>query len=70
MNPLEAQFSCLLVNVPIMSYRRLGLCYWVNLPPELFRVQRIADFGENVYILYVAELAQDCMFLLSSLISY
>jgi hypothetical protein len=28
------------------------------------REHRIADFGENVYILYVAGMVQDCMFLL------
>jgi hypothetical protein len=36
----------------------------VNLVPDLLAVQRIAFFGENVHILYVAELAQNCMFLL------
>jgi hypothetical protein len=27
------------------------------LPPDLLRVQRITFFGENVYILYMAEMA-------------
>jgi hypothetical protein len=36
----------------------------VNLVPDLLAVQTIAFFGENVYILYVAEMAHDCMFLL------
>ena len=27
-------------------------------------VHKIAAFGKDVYILYVAEMAQDCMFLL------
>ena len=34
------------------------------MPPDLLKVRRIALFGENVHILYVAELAQNCMFLL------
>ncbi len=34
------------------------------MPPDLLRVQRIADFGGNVYILYVAEMALNCMILL------
>ncbi len=38
--------------------------FLVNLPPDLSRIQRIAFFGENVYMLYMAEMAQDCMFLL------
>jgi hypothetical protein len=32
--------------------------------PVLFAVQRIALFEENVHILYVAEMVQDCMLLL------
>jgi len=36
----------------------------VNLSTDLLRAHRIAFFGENVYILYVARLAQDCTFLL------
>jgi hypothetical protein len=31
----------------------------VILVPDLLAVQRIAFFGENVYILYVAEIAPD-----------
>jgi hypothetical protein len=31
----------------------------VNLVPNLLVVQRIAFFGGNVYILYMAEMAQD-----------
>jgi hypothetical protein len=31
----------------------------VSLVPNLLAVQRIAFFGENVHILYVAEIAQD-----------
>jgi hypothetical protein len=37
---------------------------WFNLSTDSLRVQRIADFGENVYILYVAEMAPNCMLLL------
>jgi hypothetical protein len=29
----------------------------VSLVPDLFAVQKIADFGENVYILYMLEMA-------------
>jgi len=47
--------------------RGLGLCFRVNLSPDLLRVHRIADFGENVHILYVAEMALDTMFLLGLL---
>ena len=36
----------------------------VNLVPDLLAVQRIAFFGGNVHILYVAEMAQDCIILL------
>jgi hypothetical protein len=36
----------------------------VSLVPDLLRKHRIADFGGNVYILYVPEIAQDCMLLL------
>jgi hypothetical protein len=32
--------------------------------PVLFAVQRIADFGGNVYMLYMAEIAQNFRFLL------
>jgi hypothetical protein len=34
------------------------------LPPDLLEEHRIADFGENVYMLYVAEMVQDFMLLL------
>ena len=34
------------------------------LPPDLLREHRIADFGGNVYILYVAEMPRDSRFLL------
>ena len=37
---------------------------WVIWVPNVLAVQRIADFGENVHILYVAEMARDCMLLL------
>ena len=40
------------------------MLFWVNLSTDLLKVDRIAFFGENVYILYVAEMAEDCMFLL------
>ena len=50
---------CLLVNSFIARSRRLGLLSSVNLVPNLLTVHRIAFFGENVYILYVAEMAQD-----------
>ena len=36
----------------------------VILVPDLLAVQRIAFFGGNVHILYIAEMAQDCMLLL------
>jgi hypothetical protein len=39
--------------------------FWVNLPPDLLRAYSIALFGENVHILYAAEMAQDSRFLLS-----
>jgi hypothetical protein len=35
----------------------------VNLVPDLLAVQRIAHYGENVYILYVAEMDQYSRFL-------
>ena len=34
------------------------------MPPDLWKVHRIAFFGRNVYILYVAEMAQNFRFLL------
>jgi hypothetical protein len=37
--------------------RRLGLCYGVNLVPDFLRIQRVAFLGDNVNILYVAEMA-------------
>lgn len=36
----------------------------VYLPPNLLAVQRIAFFGENVYILYMVEMVMDCTMLL------
>jgi hypothetical protein len=36
----------------------------VILVPDLVAVERIADFGGNVYMLYVAEMALDCIILL------
>jgi hypothetical protein len=38
--------------------------FLVNLPPDLWKVQRIALFEENVYIFYMAEMAQNSMLLL------
>ncbi len=40
------------------------MLFWVNLSTDLLRVQRIAFFGENVYILYVVEMARNSGLLL------
>jgi hypothetical protein len=40
------------------------LCCRINFSPDLARVHRIAFFGGDVYILYVAEMAQNFRFLL------
>jgi len=42
----------------------MGLFCWVISVPVLFAAQRIAFFGGNVLILYVVELARNCMILL------
>ena len=38
--------------------------FLVNLPPDLWKVQRIAFLGENVHILYVFKIASDSSVLL------
>ena len=45
------------------SLQKVKVIWLVILAPNLFRVDRIAPFGDNVYILYVAKIAQNLMLL-------
>jgi hypothetical protein len=57
--PLRLSSLHLLVNLLMTHSRRLGLCYGVNLVPDFLRNQRVAFLGENVNILYMAEMTQN-----------
>jgi len=62
--PLRLPSLHLLANLLMTHSRRLGLRCWVDLVPDLLAVQRIAFFGGNVHLLYVAEMAQNSKLLL------
>jgi hypothetical protein len=56
-NPSEASFSPPSGKFCHNSLQKVRVVLWVSLVPDLLAVQRIAFFGENVHILYVAEMA-------------
>jgi hypothetical protein len=64
-NPLKAFFTPPSGKFFHDFLQKVRVVLLVNLVPILLAVQRIAFFGENVYILYMAEMAQDCMLLLT-----
>jgi hypothetical protein len=45
-------------------FSSLSPLFWVNFSPDLLRGQRIAVFGENVHMLYVAEMTRNSGLLL------
>jgi hypothetical protein len=58
-NPLKASFTPPSGKFFHDFLQKVRVVLLVNLSPDLLRAQRIAVFGENVYILYVAEKVGD-----------
>jgi hypothetical protein len=63
-NPLKAFFTPPSGKFFHDFLQKVRVVLLVLLVPDLLAVQSIALFGENVYILYVAEMAQNSRFLL------
>jgi hypothetical protein len=63
-NPLKASFSPPSGKFFHGFLQKVRVVLLVVLVPGLLAVQRIALFEENVHILYMAEMAQDCTILL------
>jgi hypothetical protein len=58
-------FYYLLLTHTHSSHQKVRVVlFWVNLSTDLLRIQRIALFGENVHILYVAEMVRNSGLLL------
>jgi hypothetical protein len=58
-NPSEASFTPPSGKFFHDSLQKVRVVLLVISVPDLFAVQRIADFGGDVYILYMAEMAKD-----------
>jgi hypothetical protein len=63
-NPLKAPFTPPSGKFFHGFLQKARVVLFVILVPGLLAVQRISFFGENVHILYVAEMAQNFRFLL------
>jgi hypothetical protein len=63
-NPLKAFFTPPSGKFFHDYLQKVRVVLLVDLVPDLLAVQRIALFGENVHILYVVKIVQNCMFLL------
>jgi hypothetical protein len=57
-NPSEAFFTPPSGKFFHNFLQKVKVVFFVILVPDLLAVQRIAFFGENVHILYMAEMAQ------------